>query len=150
MEKENATNNWWNNNNSYTSYSNSQSYSWTHDNIDKKYLRAQEQERNNNSKFTELARSYLAKHQSYDAKLTFDKVFLVYKFNATSQENLINGMENMESLDQANQYFKKAALLIHPDKNSHPLAETVFKKLRQSYETAKSTLKQRQSLYEQQ
>ena len=61
MEREKATNNnWWSNNNSNTSYTNANpSYSWPQSN-DKKYLRAQEQERCINSKSSELARSYLA------------------------------------------------------------------------------------------
>jgi len=150
MEKEKANNtNWRNPNNSYTSYTDHPSYTRPHDDFnksstDKSYLRAQEKERCINSKSSELARTYLTTHQCNEAKLTFEKVFLVYKYNATNQQTLVSGMENMHSLESASQYFKKAALLIHPDKNSHPLAETVFKKLRNSYETAKATLKMRQ------
>jgi len=40
--------------------------------------------------------------------------------------------------------------MIHPDKNNHPLAESVFKKLKQSYDAAKNSLKHKQRLQENQ
>lgn len=149
MAHEQTNNPNWNNNWQNDSYASSPQFGWQQQQKQQTYLHQQEQYINRKS--AEQARAYLAKHQSLDgAKLTFDKVFLVYKFDATLQKTLVSGMEAMNSLEQAKQYFNKTVLMVHPDKNSHPLAETVFKKLREAFDTAKSTLKQRQQHFEQQ
>ena len=144
MATEQTTNPNWNSNTN-NSYASSAGYGWQEQN-QQTFL--QNQEQRINLKSAEQARTYLATHQADESKMTFDKIFLVYKFNATFQRTLTTGMESMDSLEQARQYFNKAALMIHPDKNSHPLAEPVFKKLRESFDTAKATLKQRSQLFQ--
>lgn len=93
-----------------------------------------------NVRSADKAKSFLANNSSDEHKLTFDKVFLIYKLKSTQQLTLTNAMVSMNSLEQAKSYFNKLALQVHPDKNNHPLADTVFKKLRESFNEAKSTL----------
>lgn len=40
--------------------------------------------------------------------------------------------------DQANQYFRRLAKLLHPDKNQHPLAKEAFQKLSQAIQAVNS------------
>ena len=94
-----------------------------------------------NIRSADKAKTFLASLPSDEQqKLNFDKVFLIYKLTSTKQLTLTNAMVSMQSLEQAKSYFNKLALQVHPDKNSHPLANTVFKKLRESFDEAKSTL----------
>lgn len=58
----------------------------------------------------------------------FGQVFLVYKFVNTPVDMLIEGMKRMMK-DQATKYFRKLAIQLHPDKNSHPMAKDAFQKL---------------------
>ena len=50
-------------------------------------------------KSAEKAKAFLASNQSDESKLTFDKVFLVYKLKATLQKTLTNAMVSMNSLE---------------------------------------------------
>lgn len=134
MAKEQSSNPNWNSNSNNSSYASS---------CPNDQSRLQEMENRINQRSAQKTREYLSTHQSDDGKLTEDKVFLVYKFNSTSQRTLVSGMIAQDSLEQAKSYFNKIALQVHPDKNSHPLAESVFKKLRESFDEAKLTLKQR-------
>lgn len=54
-----------------------------------------------------------------------EKVFIVFKFIHTPIEAIIAGMMQMQR-DQAMQYFRKLALLLHPDKNQHLQAKEAF------------------------
>jgi curved DNA-binding protein CbpA len=40
--------------------------------------------------------------------------------------------------DQAIQYFRKLAKLLHPDKNQHPLAKEAFQKLHEASQAVSS------------
>ena len=42
--------------------------------------------------------------------------------------------------DQANNYFKKLAKQLHPDKNQHPQAKEAFQKVLQAMETARKSV----------
>lgn len=41
---------------------------------------------------------------------------------------IMHAIKSSENTNDVRKYFKKIALLVHPDKNSHPLANDVFKK----------------------
>lgn len=56
------------------------------------------------------------------ANLTEKKVFLLYKFDQTPEAMILLAIESMGDRDQARAYFKGIAKMVHPDKNSHPLA----------------------------
>lgn len=89
-------------------------------------------ERQINLRAAALAKSYLASLDSakkQDEKLSYQKVFLAYKFNETPSHVIVKGMLMMGDLEQSRGYFKKLAKLVHPDKNSHPLSNEVFQKL---------------------
>lgn len=58
--------------------------------------------------------------------LTEKKVFLIYKFDQTPEAMIRLAIETMGDRDQARAYFKGVAKMIHPDKNSHPLANQTF------------------------
>jgi len=76
-----------------------------------------------------LAKQFIAGLSSGERaneKLSFQKVFLVLKFNATPDDVLLEGMKLMGDSDQTRSYFKKLAKLVHPDKNGHALASHVF------------------------
>jgi len=64
-----------------------------------------------------------------DLKLTEDKVFLIYKFDETPESMILQAIETMGDKDQARAYFKGIARFVHPDKNGHPLANSVFQKI---------------------
>ena len=94
------------------------------------YLRSLEQ--SINVKASSLAKAFLAslsESEHADEKLSYQKVFLVLKFNETPEDVLLAGMKLMGDSEQTRGYFKTCARLVHPDKNGHPLANTVFQKL---------------------
>ena len=140
----NPNNNWNNNNSSYGSrpsyYTNAAFPSNGTNYLSLKQL--QEQEQMINAKATKQATNYLSK-MTENNSLNFEKVFGVYKLYQTNQETITMYIESMDSLDNANSYFKKIALLLHPDKNCHPLAEQAFKKVKEAYDTAKTNMKRR-------
>ena len=79
-----------------------------------------------------LAKNYLASltgDEKNDWKLSEEKVFLVFKFNETPDDLVVEGMMLMGNSEQTRSYFKKIAKLLHPDKNAHPLANQVFQKI---------------------
>ena len=41
---------------------------------------------------------------------------------------ILHAIKNSSDPLEVRKYFKRMALLVHPDKNSHPLANDVFKK----------------------
>ena len=51
---------------------------------------------------------------------------MVFKFNETPDDVVLQGMMLMGDSEQTRSYFKKIAKLVHPDKNGHPLANQVF------------------------
>merc|ERR1712110_218976 len=105
MAREQANNSNPNWNNSYYSNSNSNNSSYAScPQDDQSFLH--QQENCINLKSAEKAKAFLSNHHQDDSsKLTFDKVFLVYKFNATQLKTLTSGMEAMNSLEQAKSYF---------------------------------------------
>ena len=68
---------------------------------------------------------------------------MVYKMKSTKQDSIRKYMEALDSFENVNSYFKKLALHLHPDKNCHPLAEQVFKKVKEIYDTVKASYKMR-------
>ena len=87
-----------------------------------------------------LAKEYLASLGETqilsEEKLSFQKVFLVLKFSETPENVLLEGMKLIGNSDQTRSYFKSLAKMVHPDKNGHPLAKTVFQKLSNATELA--------------
>jgi DnaJ-class molecular chaperone len=59
----------------------------------------------------------------------------VYKFLETPLSLLTQGLQQMDSHQQAIQYFKKLAKQLHPDKNQHPQSSEAFLKLKNAYDT---------------
>ena len=59
------------------------------------------------------------------SQLTFDQVFLVYKFLETPLNTLVQGMKN-KSLEEVKKYTRTLAKQLHPDKNCHPKSNEVF------------------------
>ena len=49
--------------------------------------------------------------------------------------------------EQTRGYFKKIAKLVHPDKNGHPLANTVFQKLSNATQLATSSFAQKTTMF---
>ena len=78
-----------------------------------------------NSKARDQAALYVAS----DPRANFDKVSLVYKFAATPHEIIVEGMLGLGSFEAMHQYYKKLAKMLHPDKNTHELANEVFQKV---------------------
>ena len=76
----------------------------------------------------------------------FDKVFLVYKFDATPEDIIVEGMRGLGSFENLHAYFKRLAKMTHPDKNSHAMANSVFQKVAQAYQAVEPTLKQQDAL----
>ena len=66
----------------------------------------------------------------FDPKMTHEKMFLVSKFEATPESMLVQGMLSMGDFQECSRFFKKVALAVHPDKNSHPFAAKAFLKIR--------------------
>lgn len=58
-------------------------------------------------------------------------VFQVYKIIYMPSEILQASFKSAG--DSLNSCFRKMAILIHPDKNSHPLSNKAFQKLSQAY-----------------
>ena len=87
--------------------------------------------------------STLTETEKVDEKLSFQKIFLVLKFNETPDDLLLAGMKLMGDSEQTRSYFKKLARMVHPDKNGHTLANTVFQKLSNATEQALTSFSQR-------
>lgn len=73
---------------------------------------------------------------AFDAKMSHEKLFLVFKFVATPEAMLVQGMVSMSDSQECSRYFKKVALAVHPDKNSHPFAAKAFLKIRDAQQEA--------------
>ena len=93
-------------------------------------------------------RGYLSSNHIQKSFIAFENVFLVYKMKMTKFDTIKRHMQAMDSFEAANSYFKKLALLLHPDKNCHPLAEQVFKKVKEAFDDAKASLKKQSQFYE--
>lgn len=91
------------------------------------YLQKHEVE--TNKKARDQAVLYMASNPETD----FNKVFLIYKFDATPHDIIVQGLLNFAGFDALNQYYKKLAKMIHPDKNTHDLANAVFQKISQAF-----------------
>lgn len=48
---------------------------------------------------------------------------------------LVQGMRQMSS-EQARKYFRSIAVMLHPDKNGHPLANEAFVKIQKAFDQA--------------
>ena len=99
-------------------------------------------EKSINQRALNLSKEYLAslsKTARNDEKLSSQKIFLIFKFNETSEEVLLESLKLMGDSENTRSYFKKIALLVHPDKNGHPLANAVFQKLSNATQLAKKS-----------
>ena len=93
------------------------------------------------------SRGYFSSNDAKQPCVAFENVFLVYKMKTTKFDTIKRHMQAMGSFEAANSYFKRLALLLHPDKNSHPLAEQVFKKVKEAFDEAKASLKKQPQMY---
>lgn len=59
------------------------------------------------------------------SNLSYDQIFLVYKFSETPLNTLVHGMKN-KSLEELKKYTRTLAKQVHPDKNCHPKSNEVF------------------------
>mmetsp|Transcript_3524 Transcript_3524/g.6023 ORF Transcript_3524/g.6023 Transcript_3524/m.6023 type:complete len:167 (+) Transcript_3524:405-905(+) len=71
--------------------------------------------------------------------LSFEQVFLIYKFLETPMQILIDGMK-CRSEEQLKKYFRQVAKQLHPDKNCHPKAKEAFQKIQKAFEDASKFL----------
>lgn len=62
------------------------------------------------------------------SSVNFQQVYLVYKFNETPINILVQGLQS-KNPDEAKRFYKTVAKQLHPDKNSHPLAKEAFQKI---------------------
>ena len=77
-----------------------------------------------NKQASQQAKEYLNSQGLSSSEFT--KNFLIYKFNGTPLDIIVKGLKAMGDLNASKSFFKKIALQVHPDKNSHPLAKDVF------------------------
>ena len=84
-----------------------------------------------NLRASALAREFIAtlnETEKADDKLSYQKVYLTLKFSETPDSILVEGMKLRGNSDETRRYFKNLAKMVHPDKNGHPLAKSVFQK----------------------
>jgi len=96
---------------------------------EEEYMNRVEQEINDAAK--QRAVDFIQSHPQFSG--SFDQVFLVYKFCSTPQDHLNRGLM-LKPRDLAKKYFKQVVVLLHPDKNHHPLAKEAFQKLKSAFE----------------
>ena len=89
-----------------------------------------------NTRAQSMAEAYFASPDALN--IDFNKVFLVYKFAETPEPMIMDAITMMGEQDTARAFFKKVALMVHPDKNGHPLANDVFKKISKALEVSKT------------
>lgn len=65
--------------------------------------------------------------KSKETDLEFDAVFLIYKFLNFPPDLMLKGLSSKKEAELKS-YYHLVAKLLHPDKNSHPLATEVFQK----------------------
>lgn len=51
---------------------------------------------------------------------------MTLKFSETPDNVLVEGMKMQGNSDDTRKFFKNLAKQVHPDKNGHPLAKSVF------------------------
>jgi len=83
----------------------------------------------------QMSQSTRATETAEERKALYDRIFLVYKFQETPLHAILVGMQTMLHSSQVNQYFKRLAKQLHPDKNQHPQAKEAFQKLQQAMES---------------
>ena len=64
---------------------------------------------------------------------------MVLKFSETPDDVVLKGMKLMGDSEQTRSYYKKLALLVHPDKNGHHLSGEVFKKISNATQLAQKS-----------
>ena len=64
-------------------------------------------------------------HRLRMCHLTFDQVFLIYKFIETPLLTLQEGLST-KSEEDVKRYYRSIARQLHPDKNCHPRAKEAF------------------------
>ena len=94
-----------------------------------------------NQKAQVEANSYLSKNNQ--SCQNYQKVFLIYKFDATPAEVIQQGLLKLKSQEELSKFYKDLAKLTHPDKNDHPLANQVFQKISHAYQTVMPKTKER-------
>ena len=70
-----------------------------------------------------LADQYL--QQNALTSFARDQAFIVYKILGTPQDMLVASMLQMQQ-SNLTQFYRKLAIQLHPDKNSHPEAKDAF------------------------
>ena len=65
----------------------------------------------------------------------------MFKFNLTPEDIIIEGMLRLGTYETLHQFYKKLAKMLHPDKNEHELANKVFQKVTQAYQSVSPILK---------
>jgi hypothetical protein len=71
---------------------------------------------------------------SQNSSLSLEQAFLVHKVRVCSQEFLqVKFFSPLMTRDEVSKAYRNLARLLHPDKNSHPLANEAFLKVSQVY-----------------
>merc|ERR1719240_231092 len=76
---------------------------------------------------------------------TTEQIFWVYKLVIMPLE-MLSTFLTFNDLKTMKLIFRRLSILIHPDKNSHPMSSNAFQKLNQVYQNAKYHRKNKQIL----
>ena len=72
----------------------------------------------------------------FDGSLSEAMIVHVYKISFTPMDVLVGSLRAMKQ-EILISNFRKLARILHPDKNSHPLAKEAFQKLSEAYNLAR-------------
>ena len=78
--------------------------------------------------------------KSEGTAVSADQAFLVYKYLNTPLEHLTAGMQKMQT-QELNQFYRKLAIQLHPDKNRHPQATDAFQVVQSAHDAAKAVMR---------
>ena len=67
-------------------------------------------------------------------ELDGERVFLIYKLLAYPSNLLVQKLQAMNLSNTLHHYYRKVAVMVHPDKNRHELAVKAFLKFKGIYE----------------